>query len=256
MSEATAMSGPRLFARFAVPPNQLGYCGPSDGGAMAEALADGSNGEATLARLGVEFDGAWPYLELLAGAAGLAPLDPGVVEAYWIGSPLLWKVDTLDWGNSIQDRFRSRAGLDATYLDNALDGGGVPHHSFHVYCVYPWVGLLRSGAGNPALNVLDRCRIRWGRVDEIEGGTAIVASRPLEWDGRRLTLGPVRSEIVSMPADPGGPEVRPGDMAALHWNALCWPLRPEQLTHLVRVDEHHRGLINGSAWRLEARLEV
>jgi hypothetical protein len=32
----------------------------------------------------------------------------------------------------------------------------VPHHSFHVFGVYPWVGLLGSDRGETPLHVLDR----------------------------------------------------------------------------------------------------
>ena len=41
-----------------------------------------------LRALAQQFAGAWPYLELIAPATGLAdPLDRRVVEAYWVGSP-------------------------------------------------------------------------------------------------------------------------------------------------------------------------
>ena len=39
---------------------------------------------------------------------------------------------------------------------------GAPQHSLHVFAVYPWLGLLRGGMDGPPLEVLDRCRIRWG----------------------------------------------------------------------------------------------
>jgi hypothetical protein len=45
----------------------------------------------------------------------------------------------------------------------------LPHHSFHVFGVYPWLGLLREGRSVEPLRVLDRCRIRWGQVVQIQG---------------------------------------------------------------------------------------
>ena len=77
------MDGPQLFARYAYPPNELGYCGPADGG--------GASGLAGHAK---EFDGAWPYLAAIAEAAGVSdPLDEDVVSSYWVGGPALAKVD-------------------------------------------------------------------------------------------------------------------------------------------------------------------
>ena len=42
-------------------------------------------------------------------------------------------------------------------------------HAFHVLDVFPRVGLMRSGAIDNVLTVMDSCRIRWGRVLERDG---------------------------------------------------------------------------------------
>ena len=102
--------GPLLFARYAYPPNQLGYCGGDDPGALLEqtsaGVVDGGLRQALRA-----FEGAWPYLELIAAANGIDdPLDARVVEAYWLGSPLLERVGTTLLGGSLDERFRHRAG--------------------------------------------------------------------------------------------------------------------------------------------------
>ncbi len=76
------MTGRELFACYAFPPNELGYCGPEDT----------PIGE--LASHAREFDGAWPYLRAIADAAGISdPLHDDVVRNYWVGGPLLEKVD-------------------------------------------------------------------------------------------------------------------------------------------------------------------
>ena len=82
-------SGAVLFARYAYPPNALGYCGPENSAELFERAAAGEDSPG-LRRLIRGFDGAWPYLALIAGAAGrVDPLDPDVVEAYWVGNGLL-----------------------------------------------------------------------------------------------------------------------------------------------------------------------
>lgn len=78
--------GPVLFARYAYPPNSLGYCGPSDPSALLQAASDGTD-LVELGHLAARFEGAWPYLQLIAACNGIAnPLDRRVVEAYWVGN--------------------------------------------------------------------------------------------------------------------------------------------------------------------------
>jgi hypothetical protein len=234
-------TGPALFFRFGYPPNALGYCGPSDATLVRQLV---TSGDAQLRHAITAFDGAWPYLELIAQRTEKDPLDAAVVEAYWLGSPLLDTIDHLSWGNSIDERFRARAGWDWSQISQALNAGGVPTHAFHVFCIYPWVGLLRSGAVDEALDVLERCRIRWGRVTGRSNGTLLVESQPLSWDGRRLQLGPQRVEAVDAPIDPALPEVTTGDLVAMHWNYVCQQITEGQLRLLRHYHDRHLAIAN------------
>lgn len=248
------MSGAELFVRFGYPPNALGYCGPADVEWLFELTASGEEGKSELEHAIAAFLGAWPYLQLIGGHAALSPLDERVVEAYWIGNELLDRIDTLDWGNSLDGRFRRRAGSDWEPVSDAVDGGGLPNHAFHVFCVYPWVGLLGGGATEQAMDVLDRCRIRWGTVDTIGATSASVLSRPLEWDGRSLSLGEVtRPETVDLPID--GTRVAVGDVVAMHWNYICQPITRRQFRSLEGATILHLGLANRELRKLEARIE-
>ena len=137
--------GPVLFARYAFPPNFHGYCGPGDHTSFFSYGVAGAD-DRGLRELARQFAGAWPYLELIAAATGLAdPLDSRVVEAYWIGSPRLDHVSTRAVGNSMEDRFRRITGGKFATLTTSVLAGGVPHHSFAVFCIYPWTGLLSDG---------------------------------------------------------------------------------------------------------------
>jgi hypothetical protein len=226
--------GPLLFARYAYPPNELGYCGPDASRELLEradaATTRGLPDDGGLRRQARGFEGAWPYLELIAHANGLAdPLDRRVVEAYWVGNDLLRQVRPAALGDCLEDRFRPRGRLVWTGLADVVSGAAqgsgraVPHHSFHVLAVYPWVGLLRSGVRDEALRVLDRCRIRWGRVVEVSAGHALIRSRPLQWDGHRLSEGPERVEPVVTRLDGYGlaPTLAPGDWCSAHWDWAC-----------------------------------
>lgn len=229
-------TGALLFARYAYPPNARGYCGPADHRALLEYGASGAV-DPGLTQLARGFSGAWPYYQLIAAATGIRdPLDRRVGEAYWVGSPLLDKVDLGSFGRSLEDRFRGPMGRSWGQLAEAIPAGGVAHHSFHVFCVYPWVGLLGAGVqGEKALEVLDRCRIRWGQVVTVSGDEVVVGSRPLRWDGRQLGLGPRRVETATRAVHGLAfvPEPAPGDWVSLHWDWMCDRLEPRQLRHLV-----------------------
>ncbi len=239
--------GPVLFARYAYPPNALGYCGPGDPSELLESAAARDVGE--LAQLAAQFEGAWPYLELIAGANGLVdPLDARVVEAYWVGNELLTRVALSDLAGSLSDRFERRAGRRFSSLVAAAPAG-TPQHSFHVFAVYPWLGLLRAGVQGPPLEVLDRCRIRWGRVDEVAGDQAVVQARTLEFDGSRLVLGPERPEEVHRSLAGLGPgvEVAVGDVVSLHWDWVCDRLTPTALRWLQACTRQNLRAVNDLA---------
>jgi hypothetical protein len=228
--------GPVLFARYAYPPNALGYCGPDDSASLLQHAATAISGPG-LVHLARQFAGAWPYLRLIAAANGRDdPLDAAVVEAYWVGNPLLHRVGGALFAAHLCDRFEQRAGRGMGDIAELAVRGAPPHHNFHVFAVYPWVGLLRAGSADHPLRVLDACRIRWGRVSAVAGGVATVASRPLIWDGRRLRLGVERDEqaVVAIDGDGLAPAVRPGDTVSLHWEWVCDVLRPTQVAALRR----------------------
>ncbi len=123
--------GPILFVRYAFPPNHHGYCGPADSQSFFEYGA-GSVVDDGLRALAKQFAGAWPYLELIAGATGIRdPLDRRVVEAYWVGNSLLDQVGTRPLGDSMEERFRHKTGLQFASLAESVVAGGIPHHSYH-----------------------------------------------------------------------------------------------------------------------------
>ncbi|GAA4707460.1 DUF6390 family protein [Phytohabitans rumicis] len=239
------MNGALMFVRYAYPPNSMGFCGPADSTGFRQ-YAEAGVVDGGLVRLAQAFSGAWPYLEMIAHGVGIAdPLDRRVVEAYWVGNGLL---DALPLGflaNTLEDRFRPRIGNRFGRLAEGLLAGGVPHHSFHVFGVYPWVGLLGDDRkADRALTVLDRCRIRWGQVTDVHGAQVTVRSRPLLWDGRTLSLGPPEPETADIAVDT---PLQPGDWVSLHWNWVCDRLTSRQLRALHAYSARHVHMINHSA---------
>ncbi len=239
--------GPVLFARYAFPPNSHGYCGPNDHTAFFQYGVAGAD-DGGLRSMSKQFEGAWPYLELIAGATGLDdPLDRRVVEAYWVGSPRLDQVSIQAVGNSMEERFRSMTGSQFHTLAESVLAGSVPHHSFAVFCIYPWTGLLSDGRkAKHALTVLDRCRIRWGRVLAVQGDQVVVESSPLTWDGHHLDIGPVETETVARSVGGVGMigELEVGDWVSLHWEWVCDRLTERQVSYLRTYTMRHLQIVN------------
>jgi hypothetical protein len=245
-STPTTGPGALLFARYAHAPNLLGYCGPLDHRAFFEQATEGVV-DRGFGELVHAFDGAWPYLELIASANGIRdPLDHAVVHAYWIGNPLLDRVDMSALGGSVEDRFRRRVGRGWKHLSTAILAGAVPHHSFHVLLVSPWIGLMRAGRSDHPLHVMDRCRIRPGRVIDVVDDVATVDVSILRWDGRELRVGFADPELATVKTDGRGflPDLRPGDLVSLHWDWVCDRLSATDVRSLDRYTARHLSLAN------------
>ena len=239
-------SGPALFARYAYPPNALGYCGPNDPQSLLEAASSGGH-DRHLSHLARQFDGAWPYLELIAGCNSIEdPLDKRVVEAYWVGNRLTRRVAPSFLAASLDERFARRIGRRFEPCATAAFLGGVAQHSFHVFAVYPWLGLLRAGNEGAPLEILDRCRIRWGRVQAVEDDLVTVTSRSLVFAGSRLTLGPERVEQARCSLDGAGfvRDLSVGDVVSLHWDWVCDKLTSQSLAWLRACTRENLDAVN------------
>lgn len=247
----TDPAGALLFARFAFPPNALGLCGADAPRELLEHV-DARESDGGLAELARTFDGAWPYLELIAASNDIDdPLDARVVEAYWLGNELLDRVRPEALVRHVDDRFHGRLGRAAEHVAGAVAAGAVPHHSFHVFAVYPWIGLLREGVVGEPLRVLDRCRITPAVVASVGEETAEVVLRPLLWHSGALALdGPTRRNVrwrldgLSLLARP-----EPGDRVALHWDVICAALTPRQERELARATQRALRAVNEVASR-------
>jgi hypothetical protein len=228
-------AGHALFARYAYPPNELGYCGPADGGGTTELAAHAK-----------EFDGAWPYLAAIADAVGGSdPLDEDVVSSYWVGGPALTKVDPAGLLTRLRTSFKGQV----TGLLDAVHGvGGVlAHHSFHVLVVYPWVRFLDRDSAT-ALGVMQDCRIRWGTVESVEGKHVMIASRPLQLADGGLTLGEPRPERVQWKKGELSlaPAPVPGSIVSAHWDWVCATLTEDESAALESATQATLELVNAT----------
>jgi hypothetical protein len=217
------VSGPILFARYAYPPNRLGLCGPDDAPALIGSALGGAEREVRALAHG--FEGAYPYLQLIADENGIPdPLDPRVVEGYWLGNELTARVGARALHRNVDERFRRRMDRRSWHwLEEAVAAGSWPVHAFHVLEVYPRVGLMRGGDGGPVLAAMDACRIRWGRVLATDGEQLEVETQPLRLADGQLTLGEPRVETVRGWVGASGllDGAVVGDLVSVHWGWAC-----------------------------------
>lgn len=235
MNAQARSAGQGLFAQYAYPPNELGYCGPVQG--------EGVSGLGSHAK---EFDGAWPYLAAIADAVGgVDPLDEDVVRSYWVGGPLLHKVDPEAMLTHLRTVFKGQVTGLLDELPNAT--GALAHHSFHVFVVYPWVRFLRRDEVT-ALGVLQSCRIRWGTVESVAGEQATIASRPLRFDDGILTLGEPLLEQVHWSKDGVSlaPAPKPGVTVSAHWDWVCGTLGDDDSAALAAATQTTLDLVNAA----------
>ncbi len=236
-SAPAAAAGPLRFIRYGFMPNRLRYCGPDDNGTLfqygTEGVIDG--GVKPLLRA---FDGALPYLQLIANANGIAdPFDDRVVEAYWLGNRLLETVEVRQLYDSLAERFGSRlSGRAREWVLSKAPAGARPHHSFHVLDVYRLVGDKGD-----SLETMDSCRISWGRVLETHGPELVVQRSPVLLQQGRLVLGtPVSVRVVrQLEARGFTDDASPGDWVSLHWGWVCERLDERQRSSLERYTRHH-----------------
>lgn len=240
------VSGPVLFGRYAFGPNRLGYCGTDDHAALLGHAASQDDGP--LRSLARTFEGAYPYLELIARSNGIAdPLDRRVVEAYWLGNSLTSAVNPSGLHRSLDERFRDRVSPASwRWLEAAVPAGARPVHAFHVLDIFPRIGLLRGGEAGDVLSVIDSCRIRWGRVASVQDGRLAVNAPVLAMVDGKLRIGPMRREVVERWVDGIGfvDDVAAGDVVSLHWGWACDRLTPRQLANLVSWTEFELQIAN------------
>jgi hypothetical protein len=225
-------------------PNRLGYCGPEENQAMLGYVAEGRSDrgpEHILAR----FAGAFPYYSFIAAANGIPdPFHPSVIEAYWIGNALLERVEAADLWRHVEERFSTR--FPARLLRSVLGhvpAGARPHHNFHVFSMPVGAGHLERG---PNLDMMDECRVSWGRVVADHGDALLIERRPLYQDGDAIILGPPAPCRVFRGFDGKAllADVACGNVVAVHWGCACSRLTARQHRSLAHYTRLHLALTN------------
>ena len=223
-------------------PNRLGYCG----GPLADELFDyvlEDYADAGTDRLITQFEAAYPYLSFIASSTGIAnPMDPRVVEAYWIGNGLLDRVSDRGFHEYMVDTVARKIPkrLQSLVIPKVAKGSRV-NHAFHVLDVSP-----RAGAFDHDLRSMDLCRISWGTVATVKTGEAVVLRRPLEYFEGSMRLGEEIRHTARYEA--GGKsyltDLVPGDTVTMHWDWVCDRVNGDQVRRLESETVRHIALAN------------
>lgn len=237
-----SFTGPLRFIRYAFMPNHLRYCGGDENRTLLEYGVEGVV-DGGLTPMLVKFNGALPYLQLIARVNNIQnPFDERVVEAYWIGSPLLDNVEVRDLYEHLAERFKKKLqGSTRKWVLSKAPAGARPHHNFHVFDVHSRVGELEN-----TLHTIDQCRISWGKVVEVDGAELVVERQPLVIQDGKLTLAPATRERVPRQIEGKGfaDDASVGDWVTVHWSWVCETISDAQQRQLQRWTDYHLVLAN------------
>jgi len=231
------MSGLKKAACYSLSSFSLGFCGPQDK-ASRKTLFDFAQGkkvsEGKVRNILSKFEAAYSYYKLIAAQNKIKdPFDKKVVEAYWVGNELLKKVTDSDLKKLILTDF-CRPGLlskgEAKKRASKVPKGTTAHHSFHVL-------VLGAVAGRVKLEgeLLDLCRIGWGKVTKIQNSkfkiqNLTVRYKPLAL-GKKIKLGREVEKEIGWD-EKIVPNVKVGDWVSFHWAQACEILASKEAKNL------------------------
>ena len=242
-------SGILFHAKHAYMPNLLGYCGPEERGKILRGIERDEAGDDLVTTL-KEFEAAYPFLKLIARNNGREAFDYPVPEAYWIGNSLLERVPVSDFHGFAHRELKGMGREKTRLVLKSMNGPALPHHSFYVMSTYavggPGNGAdLSNEASKKIAELIDNCRISWGKVVKVGSDELKVELKPLAIDDGRLALTkPVLRRVkYNAGVKPFG-AVKPGDVVSLHWNYACDVLTPRQSKNIEKYTSADIRLVN------------
>jgi len=238
-----------LHAKHAFMPNALGYCGPDARGRILQLLEEGKAGEGLLKTL-EGFEAAYPFLNLIARNTGRDVFDASVPEAYWIGNSLLDEVPHSDFYGFSHRELKGKDPRKVRDLFRSIDGSAPPHHTFYVLSTYAGSTVadgpdMSNEHRGKVTELMDNCRISWGKVKQVRKNELQVEYRPVVVDESSVTLSAPRLKVVKYNPEvkPFG-SVKPGVVVSLHWDYACDVLSERQTRNLARYTDTDLALIN------------
>jgi len=247
------LNGAILAARHSFMPNRLGYCGPDENDVLLDALTSNRPTKQLINAL-KGFQAAYPYLRFIAHSQGIDdPFDYRAVEAYWIGNDILQNISPNDFYDHLRERFQRK--FPKEHIKQLLQSqpyAAFPHHALHVFNAFSTMGTApdalasASGPDDKVGQLMDKCRISWGKVLGYENGNLLVEYEPVLRREGKLSLGqPVKTEVVvEVQGHSFAGAVRPGDWISFHWGFACTTLTHAQVANLRKYTLSDMALAN------------
>ncbi|MFH1316219.1 MAG: DUF6390 family protein [Candidatus Woesearchaeota archaeon] len=214
------MKGVELCLRFSYITNLLRYCGPEEANKQFLHYLKSKDNEEEITSTLKRFEGLLPYLSTIAKKHNKQPFDYDVVEAYWIGNSLLENFNKAEMKQVI-DKLMER-GLPKSIgekVKEKIPDKSFPHHSFNVYIV--GVGNL-TGSVEATKENMEKCRISSAEVIEIDNkNNKLIVKKE---------SGEKEIDYLSLML----PEIKIGDIVAIHWDFAPLILTKDQLKNLEK----------------------
>ena len=238
------MQGIRIAAFYGFYPHRLGFCGLQENLAKKTLfgyLSGEKISEQKIRKILETFKGAFSYYKLIAKSNEIEdPFDEKVVKAYWLGNQLLEKVPINALKEMIIKEFNGPGLLPKKIAEKKANGiplNSKAHHSFHVLFIGSVSGQLVLES-----NLLDICRIGWGKVIGHEKKKTenmyrvIIEYQPLQERKKKYFLGKPIHKIVFWDKR-FIPEIKVGDRVATHWNHIIQILDIKDLDNLEKYTQ-------------------
>jgi len=230
------------FAKYAFAPNYFSYCGPNRNSDIKQAIV-GSYDQGELRYLLNSFEAAVPYLNLIARSNQIKDhFDPRVVEAYWLGNDLLYKVPASNMYNHLEDKVKKRSKKNWKEIVMQVENKAKPHHSFHVFDIYRFAGLTRDGSREvEVVKMMNSCRISSGVVTKIlkKEKKVKIKTNKIDLVAGNLTFVDSAEDVEDVFGT-----VKVGDSVSVHWGMICDKLTAREIKNLDFWTRYHLKLSN------------
>jgi hypothetical protein len=240
------MDGLLRCSRYAFGPNRLHYCGPDKNREIFSYIAEQEK-DAGLVDLLTKFETMYPYLCHIAEANKIKdPLSDRVVEAYWIGNPLLDRVPKQKLYEHLREGLKLKDKLGAKTFEmiaKKVGRGALPHHSFHVLDIWKRTGATER---EHSLENISECLVSVGTIVSVSGPFITVETEPLLYRNGKLTLGaPTPKKLLrQLESDYDIEQLKPGDLVSIHWSVICEKITRKQAENLRKYTKRHIALAN------------
>jgi len=218
----------QLAARFALPPNSLGFCGKDTAPERFKQCF--IHGEYTGVEEEIEkFIVLHPYIKTLGEITGRSKFSYKVIEAYWLGNDLLKQIRPKHYLTLLRNFSEQDVpGWLIEELRNNPPARFIPHHLFQVL----FVGVGRASHAVPFnLESINNCMIRWGKVVEKNEQALKLELHSLKRGINKYVLTKLtasfsyNSEFL--------PGLKTGDVVAVHWQQPVKILTNKEVKNLA-----------------------